>query len=403
MVADAEGSEVGRWPLPARILGAGKGAARMAVGCERVLGRRTPGAVVVADGCEVGLGAVECLSAGHPLPDSRGLSATDRIVEHAATVGPGEVCLFLLSGGASSLFVRPEPPVSLPDKIEVNRLLIGCGASIQEVNTVRKHLSAVKGGGLLRFCRGTVVGLILSDVPGDDLTAIGSGPTVPDPTTFGEALAIVRRYGLADRVPDSAIARLSDGCRGLVRETLKPHEPDARRATNVLVGSNPVALRAAAQAASQRGWDVETITAPLVGDSRVAAAAFARHLRRVERRREGRNRTTCVIAGGETTVEVTGTGKGGRNQEFALALVAPLAGMAAAVLSAGSDGIDGPTPAAGAFVDGNSARRARDRGLVVARAQEENDSYGFFREIGDLFSPGPTGTNVMDLKFAILP
>ena len=402
VISDATGAEAGQATLPLVVLGAGKAAARMAKGCEAVAGSGVEGLVVVADGCEVPLERIECVSAGHPIPDRRGAGATEDLLRRAARVPAGATILTLISGGASSLLVKPAPPVTLPDQIAVTALLLACGAAIEEVNAVRKHLSLVKGGGLLRHCGCRVISLLLSDVIGDDPAVIGSGPAVPDPTTFADADAVLARYGLADRVPASVRARLDAGVRGEVPETLKPADPRAGQAINLVIGSNGIALGAAVEAASRAGWVIVRELEPIAGDTRSAARLFAANLRRAMEAAQRVGRRRCLLAGGETTVRVTGPGKGGRNQEFALALAAEIAGMPITVLSAGSDGIDGPTDVAGAFVDGTTLDRCRERGLDPDVFLARNDSYGFFASLGDHFRPGPTGTNVMDFKLALL-
>jgi len=378
------------------LVGAGKAAARMAAGCEAALGaERLRGLVIVADGCEVPLASIDVRAAGHPLPDARGAAATADLCKLVETA-PGPV-LCVISGGASALLVAPRPPVTLAEKLDVNRALLACGAEIGEFNAVRKHLSAVKGGALLRRTSGRpMITLALSDVVGDDPSTIGSGPTTPDATTFADAMRVVRKYGIATALPSSVRDLLARGCKGRIEETLKPGDPAAGGAQTVVIGNNALALRAAAAKAMDLGYEPLITTEPLVGDTTVTARQW---LRGVRTHIEGRR--CCAIAGGETTVAVRGAGQGGRNQEFALALAEPISGGAVAVLSAGSDGIDGPTDAAGAFVDGESSARAQAMGLDPSRALAANDSYGFFDRLGDLFRCGPTGTNVIDIKLAV--
>jgi glycerate 2-kinase len=389
-----------RWPGSTLVVGAGKAAARMAAGCEAALGAESVrGLVIAAEGCTAALSRIECAEAGHPLPDGRGLRATERLCR---LLSPGtlEPTLVLLSGGASSLLVRPRPPVTLADKITVTELLLRSGADIARVNAVRKHLSLVKGGGLLRLRRPRpLVALILSDVVGDDPSVIGSGPTAGDPTTFDDADQILRASNRDQAIPDSVWRLLSKGRKGEVPDTVKPHDPALDGVYNVTVGSNRTALEAAAAEADQRGYVVRIAPAPLVGETVAAARRWYDWLRGEDKRLSGRRR--CFLAGGETTVTVTGKGRGGRNQEFALALAPQLSGKRLAVLSAGTDGIDGPTEAAGAFVDGSTAARARSIGLDSEAMLANNDSYHFFKRLGDLFLYGPTGTNVMDIKIAI--
>jgi len=297
--------------------------------------------------------------------------------------------------------VCPRPPVTLADKSEINRLLLECGADIHELNTVRKHLSQVKGGGLLRAARVPMVGLLISDVVGDDPGTIGSGPSAPDPTTFADAAAVLERYGLMGRAPAAVVQVLSGGRAGRGAETVKPDSAVARRGVNVVIASNRTALAAAARAAAARGWPVHLEAQPLTGDTTAAARQFGARVRALAASRP--QQALCVLGGGETTVRVRGPGRGGRNQEFALALAPDICGSDIVVLSAGTDGIDGPTDAAGAFVDGTTLQRAAARGLSADAALADNDAYPFFSSLGDLFCCGPTGTNVMDLKIALVP
>ncbi len=369
----------------------------MARGCEAVLGeRRVRGLVIVADGCECPLTALQAHPAGHPLPDERGVIATEHLCR-ALEANASDPVICLISGGASSLLVAPSPPLTLPDKMAVHRLLLACGADIRQINTVRKHLSAVKGGGLLRRARARpLTTLVISDVVGDDASVIGSGPTIPDPSTFANAIEILAHYELLDLIPAPARRLLESGVVGLVPETVKPGDPTSRGSESYIIGSNELALAAAATAARRLGYEPLIAPTPITGDATAAALRWARHACQSV---AGRRR--CAIAGGETTVAVRGNGTGGRNQEFALALVAPLARLDVAALSAGTDGIDGPTDAAGAFVDGRTQARALEAGLDPRAALSRNDSYPFFDRLCDLFRSGPTGTNVMDLKLAI--
>lgn len=373
----------------------------MAAGCEAAVGAdRLRGIVITADACAAPLGSIACVEAGHPVPDERGQAATTRLCALLeASTGP---VLVLISGGASALLIQPAPPVTLADKIAVNQLLLRCGASIEEVNSVRKHLSMVKGGGLLRVCRSRpLLTLILSDVVGDDPSVIGSGPTFPDPSTYSDARHVLRRHRIDALIPSAVRLRLERGERAEIEETVKPGAAIARGADSVVLGNNRMALDAAAVAAEGLGYRAVVMIEPLIGDTRDAARAWLNHVKRLAQ--EVGAQPWCVIAGGETTVAVKGPGRGGRNQEFALTLVDHLAGCRAYVLSAGSDGIDGPTDAAGAFVDGETAARARRQTLDPGAALARNDSYSFFDGLGDLFRCGPTGTNVMDIKIALGP
>ena len=391
----------GHMCVPTLVIGAGKAAARMAAGCEAVLGPADlRGEVIVADGCGVPLHSIHVSEAGHPLPDVRGEQATLRVIESLRTHGTGGlVCL--ISGGASSLMVCPRAPVDLQDKIATTRLLLECGADIHAFNTVRKHLSQVKGGGLLRQARTRMLTLVISDVIGDDPSTIGSGPTATDDTTFADAWAVFTRYKLTSRVPASVAELVQAGIAGRVPETVKSNTAEAALCRNVIIGSNRTALEGAAAAARARGRVVHIEDQPLSGDTTLAAQQFAARVRQLIAGRRS-DKPLCILAGGETTVHVVGGGRGGRNQEFALVMAPALAEESVTILSAGTDGIDGPTDAAGAFVDGTTLRRAREGGLDVDAALHTNDSYTFFSRLGDLFRCGPTATNVMDIKIALL-
>lgn len=380
------------------MVGAGKAAARMADGVAAALPRTSlAGLLVAPSGPEHPPAPLRFLHGSHPLPDERSLAAGEALWQCLATAPADVPVLCLISGGASSLVVHPRPPLTLRDKLAVNELLLRCGAPIEEINTVRKHLSLIKGGGLLRAAGGRPVQtLALSDVVGDDPAVIGSGPAVPDPTTHADALAILARRGIMDRVPAAVLELLRRGTRGEVEETVKPGDPVAAAAPVAVIGRNDVALRAAAAAARRLGYEPVIEATPLVGDTTQAATAWAQRVRA-----QPADRRWCLLAGGETTVVVRGAGRGGRNQEFALAAAPDLAGCPVAALSAGTDGIDGPTDAAGAFVDGRTIERARRAGLDWSAALRANDSYAFFAALGDLHRCGPTGTNVMDIKIAL--
>jgi glycerate 2-kinase len=401
VILQIDSGVVDRWSGPTLVVGGGKAAAHMAAGCEQVVGAdELRGTVVVADGCGVRLQSISVLAAGHPLPDTRGERGAQQLLDLVKQRGPQRI-LCLISGGASALLACPRVPVTLADKIVITQLLLACGASIDEFNTVRKHLSEIKGGGLLRAAQVPVLGLLISDVVGDDPSTIGSGPTAADSTTFADAYAILQRYALIERGPRSVRELLELGMAGRVPETVKPGSAAASRGRNFVVGSNRSALDGAADAAQAAGWTVLRDDQPIVGDTTDAAAQFAARLRALAAAAD--RLPLCVLAGGETTVRVRGSGCGGRNQEFALALANGIAGWNITVLSAGTDGVDGPTDAAGAFVDGTTLARAKERGLNPDAALAANDAYTFFAALGDLLRCGPTGTNVMDIKIALLP
>jgi glycerate-2-kinase len=341
---------------------------------------------------------IEFHLAGHPLPDARRVQAASRALDVARTVDESDVLLVLLSGGASALLARPIGGVTLDDKQRVVDAMLRGGADIRALNTVRKHLSTIKGGRLAESCRGRTVTLAISDVVGDDLAVIGSGPGVPDPSTWREAWDALNRYVLVERQPEAVRALFAAGVEGRIRETPKPGDEIASRITARVIGSRFDAMAGARAAAEERGYRAIVLESPVTGEARTAApawleAALAARVPGVP---------TCVISSGETTVQVVGNGRGGRNQEFALALAPALATLGCGVVaSAGTDGIDGPTNAAGAVVDATSLERARQLGLDAAAHLDDNDSHAFFAALDDLIVTGPTGTNVGDLQIAM--
>ncbi len=405
IIQGGTGTQVQTFPLLGRVIviGAGKGAGLLAQELASVLGGRLAGGgvVVIPRGQTAELHGVAVVHGEHPLPGPGSVAGAEQIAALLAQKHPSDVICFCLTGGASSLLVSPASGLSLDDKLAVNRLLLTCGADIHAINTVRKHLSRIKGGGLARWAfPATLVSFILSDVVGDDLSTIGSGPSVPDSSTFFDALAVLEGYDLLERVPSSVLTRLRQGCAGTLPETPKPGDAVFTHVHNLLIGSNRLALNAAAAAAQRLGFTTQILDEPLSGDTTEAGRDFARILRTLLHTCKA---PLCMLAGGETTVRVTGQGKGGRNQEFALVVAQELHRVAGwALLSAGTDGVDGPTDAAGAFVDSRSIDRATARGLDPLAALRENDTYPFFAALGDLFTPGPTGTNVMDMKIALL-
>jgi len=344
---------------------------------------------------------------GHPVPDERSVAAARSAVQVAQRTRDDEVLVVLLSGGASALMALPAEGLTLEDKQDTVRRLLRGGATIHELNTVRKHLSAIKGGRLAAATRAAVVTLVISDVVGDDLSVIGSGPTMPDPSTFGEALDVIDARGGRARYPAAVVSHLERGARGEIDETPKPDDARVRRSVARIIGGRMTAVAGAVEAAHARGYSVHTIEAPLVGEAREAAVRFAGEVR------QARARLTpplCVVGSGETTVHVTGNGLGGRNQEFALAMLPFIADLirsaphesSAVFGSIGTDGIDGPTDAAGALIDPTTTTRAAARGLDPMGYLRNNDSYHFFDPLGDLVHTGPTGTNVGDVQVALI-
>jgi len=379
------------------VVGAGKAGGTMAKAAEKVLGKRIfAGCVSVKDGDPAKARRIELRAAGHPVPDERGVENAKRIVDICREAGPRDLVVCLLSGGASALTPYPAPPITLAEKQETTRLMLACGATIHELNALRKHISLFKGGQLARVAApARVVSLILSDVVGDNLDVIGSGPTAPDASTFETALAVLDRYGLRGRVPASVRERLERG----EDETPKPGDPLFARVENIIVGSNQTSLDAAARAAKELGYRTLILASTIEGETRDVARMHAAIARQIAVSGQPVRRPACIISGGETTVTVRGGGKGGRNQEFALTAAIEIAGLEnTLILSVGTDGTDGPTDAAGAMADGSTtARSKRDAAAALAA----NDSYPYFAELGDLIMTGSTGTNVMDLHLIL--
>ena len=382
------------------VVGAGKAAASMARAAEKALGRRiTAGYINVKDGHTAKLRRIEQNECGHPVPDERGVAGARRIAEIAAAARRDDLLLCLISGGASALMPFPAEPITLEEKRAVTRLLLDCGADIHEINTVRKHISQIKGGQLARLAApATVETLLLSDVIGDDLDVIGSGPTAPDASTFSDAADILNRYGLMDRLPESVRDRIARGSLGEIADTPKPGDPIFRRVRNTIVGNNRLALRAAARRARELGYRPLILASDVEGETREIARMHAAIAKEMVRDGRPVRPPACVITGGETTVTIRGAGLGGRNQEFALAAALDIAGLPdVLIFSAGTDGTDGPTDAAGAYADGATLARKPD----ARRYLDCNDSYHYFEALGDLVVTGPTNGNVMDVRLIL--
>jgi hydroxypyruvate reductase len=388
------------------VVGAGKAGASMAAALERILGPEniSGGLINVKHGhTRPAPKAVRLHECGHPLPDQPGLDGAHRIEDLLRELNARDLLFVLISGGASALLPAPASPLTLADKQQTTDLLLRAGADIFELNAVRKHLSALKGGQLAALAYpATVVSLLLSDVIGDPLDVIGSGPTAPDSSTFEEALRVLAKYGLSKRVPAAVFARLEQGADGRLPETPKPGDAIFSNVTNFVIGSNRLALDAAAQAARSLGYRTLILSSTMQGETREVARVYAEILREIVSSGHPLKRPACLLSGGETTVTVRGKGKGGRNQEFALAAALSLSGIPdIAVLSAGTDGTDGPTDAAGALADGETVSRAVKLGLLPADHLMNNDAYPFFEALGDLVKTGSTGTNVMDLHILL--
>jgi hydroxypyruvate reductase len=338
---------------------------------------------------------------GHPIPTAESERGGRRALEFAASLEPGERLLILLSGGASALMAVPAGGLTLDDKRATTDRLLRAGADIHALNTVRKHLSSIKGGWLAARAGGSCDALVISDVVGDDPSFIASGPTVTDRSRFEDALDVLRRFGGEAAYPAAVVAHLRGGADRRVPDTPKPGDPRLAKATTTVIGSRRNAMAGALGEAGRLGYQTLRLDDPVIGEARTTAVA---HVRAVQALAAGLGRPACVVSSGETTVHVTGRGTGGRNQEFALASAESLAlmGSPAAVASVGTDGIDGPTDAAGALADSTTLERARAADLVPGRYLADNDAYAFFAALGDLIHTGPTGTNVGDLQVILL-
>jgi len=388
------------------VVGAGKGVDLTAPVWEALFKNRLQGGVLVSRERSLRgrLGRISVLVGGHPLPDQRSLAGTERCLRLLRRTRSNDWVIFFLMGGASSLLVKPAPGLTLEDKRTVTDLILKSGIAVAEMNCIRKHLSSVKAGGILRHAYpASVLTLAISDVIGDDPTVIGSAPTFHDPTTYRDACRALGRYRLMKKVPQRVRNLLLRGAHGKIPETLKTGRTFSEQNSYVLLANNGAALAAAKDKAESLGLAATILTEELCGDTTIKAKELCSFLKQLKNGNRKYRRPHCFLLGGETTVRVQGKGTGGRNQEFALVSAIELIGCTGLyMLSAGSDGSDGPTDAAGAFADGRTISKARALDLDSHQLLRDNDSYNFFNRLGDLFCPGPTGTNVLDLKIILL-
>jgi hydroxypyruvate reductase len=387
------------------LIGSGKASSSMAQTMEEIFGDRiTKGVIAVKYGHLLPLKRIEIIEAGHPIPDQKGFEGAKKIQALLRESGPEDLVIFLLSGGGSALLPLPVDGITLEEKQQMTQFLLDCGADIKEINTIRKHISQIKGGWLARWAYPSmVIGFILSDVVGDQLDVIGSGPTVPDISTFEEAWGILEKYDLIKKVAPSIQKHLLLGKEGKVEETPKPGDQTFQKVHNILIGSNILALRAAEKEASSLGLHTLILSSSIAGDTREAARFHSAIAKEVLSSGHPLPRPACIISGGETTVTIKGSGLGGRNQEFALAAALEIQGFEKIVLlSGGTDGTDGPTDAAGAIADHTTVERAKAMGLNPKAHLENNDAYPFFQRLGDLLITGPTHTNVMDVRIILV-
>jgi glycerate 2-kinase len=380
------------------VVAAGKAAGAMARAAEELLGERVAGGVLVTrDGHEASSGRLETIFAAHPEPDERGVAAARRVEEIAGSLEEGDLLVALISGGASALLADPAPPVGIEDLKQLTGALLRSGAGIEEINAVRKHVSVLKGGGLASLAApAPTLALLLSDVVGDDPSAIASGLTAPDPTTLGDARRVLRRYGID---PPESVERHLGGA----KETPKPGDAVFERVVNVICGGGRHAAEAAARKARELGYEPLILSTTITGDARGVAGVYAAVIREVIETGNPAPAPCAIVSGGEATVTVRGGGTGGPNQEFALALAAELEGVGRwAAFAADTDGNDGPTDAAGGLVTGETAEAIRKGGVDPSEALERNDAYPALKAGGALLVTGPTGTNVNDLRVALV-
>jgi len=387
------------------IVGAGKAAAPMADALEEMLGSMiATGTIITKYGHGLPLKIVSLIEAGHPVPDDAGLAGTRTMLSLIEDTDEKDLIFCLISGGGSALMPLPVAGISLEDKQKTTQELLACGATIHEINAIRKHISSIKGGKLAEAAYpGTLIALILSDVIGDNLDVIASGPTVPDMSTYADCIAILKKYNLTDKIPRFVMHHIRDGLKGSVAETPKPDDPIFEKSSAYIVGSLSHSIAAAKEQAKELGYNTMLLSSYVEGETKDVAKVHAAVIKEIVKSGNPVARPACIISGGETTVTIRGNGLGGRNLEFVLAASLDIDGIdRVAVLSGGTDGTDGPTDAAGAIADGKTMERARERGFNGADYLANNDSYHFFEGLDDLLITGPTMTNVMDLRIILV-
>ncbi len=386
------------------VIGTGKACAPMAAAVEDILGDRVSSGIVnVKYGHTAQLKRITLVEAGHPVPDENGQRGAQSILDLARDAKHGDLLICLISGGGSALLPLPCEGMTLKDKQDTTNVLLACGATIHEINAIRKHLSGAKGGQLARAAHpADIVSLMLSDVIGDDLDVIGSGPTVPDFSTYRDCMDIFSKYDIIKKLPEKIIKHMEAGMAGELPETPKAGDPAFEKTKNLVIGSNIDAVRAANAEADALGYNTVVLSSMIEGETREVALVHGAMAREVLKSGYPAASPACILSGGETTVTIRGDGKGGRNQEFSLAAAMDIADHETiVVLSGGTDGNDGPTDAAGALADNHTVKRAEAMNLSPQAYLDNNDSYHFFEKMGDLLITGPTNTNVMDLRIML--
>jgi len=387
------------------VVGGGKAGGLMTKAVGTLLGKRiTSGHVNVLKGTEHSkLGRITLRGASHPIPDREGVNGVDRMLDLTNGLTKRDLVITLISGGGSALMPYPAPGISLDDIQELTGLLLRAGATINELNSVRKHVSGFKGGQFARHVfPARMINLLLSDVIGDPIDTIASGPTSPDESSFMDARDVVVKYGLIDDIPVEVLSRLNDGVNGMCPDTPKPGDPVFENVSNLVIANNYLAASAASEVAEGLGYNSMILSTHIEGEARQVGGMFAGIAREEHSRGLPLPKPAAIIIGGETTVTVKGGGKGGRNQEVALGAIRKMSGLRGIIATLGTDGIDGPTDAAGAMVYGGSLTRALGLGLNPDQYLEGNDSYSFFEPMDDLILTGPTGTNVNDLTVILV-
>lgn len=387
------------------LCGAGKGAAPITRAMEELLSDRLDGGDIIVKYDHLAeLQKINLHEAAHPVPDENGLRSTEILLTNLNNLTERDCVFVLLTGGGSALLESLPDEIKLDDLQKLSSVLLQCSATIHEINCIRKHISLIKGGQLAKkIYPARCVTLALSDVIGDDLSVIASGPTSPDPTTFDDALAILEKYNVTDKIPTVILNHLKRGSEGKIPDTPKREDQVFKKVTNIVIGNNRLALNKAKETAESLGFKTIILTSMLEGEAREIARVVASIISEVQVTGTPIKKPACILLGGEPTVKIQGTGKGGRNQELALAVALSNINEPYVCVSVGSDGTDGPTDAAGAIVDHTTLSRAESAGLNAQEYLKNNDSYNFFAPLGDLIITGPTGTNVMDVIFALVP
>lgn len=388
------------------VIGFGKAAAAMAKGVEQVLGDSLKQGIVSVkyDHLDDVSPRIKINEAAHPVPDEAGVVGAKQIIEFLKQRGEKDLVFCVISGGGSAIFPLPCNGITLAEKQETTRQLLACGADIKEINSIRKHISQVKGGQLARVANpATLVTLILSDVIGDPLDSIASGPTSPDRSTFQDCQAILNKYKLSGKIPGAVEAHIQKGVNGILPDTPKEGDAAFNKTFNFIIGSNWESVQAARESAEKLGYNTLVLSTFVEGETKDVARVYAAIAKEIKKTGNPISAPACVISGGETTVTITGNGLGGRNQEFVLASAMDIDGMKdVVVLSAGTDGTDGPTDAAGAIADGETISRAKQMKLNSLDYLQRNDSYHYFEKLNDLIKTGPTNTNVMDIRLLLV-